>query len=100
MWGRPGGLWRSFSGSRTKLNLILEAEIIEQRFLPGLLTHHRGRPPRLHPARRLGERLWLSRDHVFASYISDLPVASPSGENATKTHSLCSRASRQSLRGT
>src|SRR5262249_42173028 len=26
-------------------NLILEAEGVEQRFLAGLLTHHRGRPP-------------------------------------------------------
>src|SRR5713226_8681842 len=26
-------------------NLILQTEVVEQPFLPGSLTHHRGRPP-------------------------------------------------------
>src|SRR3989442_14835949 len=37
-------------------NLIFQAERVEQRCLAGLLTHHRGRPPRLHHTWKLEER--------------------------------------------
>src|SRR5262249_95382 len=61
-------------------DLILEAEVVEERLLAVLLTHHRERPPLLHHSRSRGERHMKSRFSTASLLFGRLLPIGPKGK--------------------